>query len=87
MIVLACFAGSVLMSEMKGKICTITGSNSGIGKETTLSLAKMGATVVMVVRDQERGEKARTEIVRQTGNNSRPNVLRLVFDGFNPTFR
>ena len=70
MIVLACFAGSVLMSEMKGKICIITGSNSGIGKETALSLAKMGATVVMVVRDQERGEKARTEIVRQTGNNS-----------------
>jgi NAD(P)-dependent dehydrogenase (short-subunit alcohol dehydrogenase family) len=58
------------MSEMKGKICIITGSNSGIGKETALSLAKMGATVVMVVRDQERGEKARTEIVRQTGNNS-----------------
>jgi NAD(P)-dependent dehydrogenase (short-subunit alcohol dehydrogenase family) len=58
------------MSEMKGKICIITGSNSGIGKETATNLAKMGATIVMVVRDQERGEKARTEIVKQTGNNS-----------------
>jgi len=58
------------MSEMKGKICIVTGSNSGIGKETALSLAKMGAHVVMVVRNQERGEKARLEIVKQTGNNS-----------------
>jgi NAD(P)-dependent dehydrogenase (short-subunit alcohol dehydrogenase family) len=58
------------MSTMKGKICIITGSNSGIGKETAIGLAKMGATIVMVVRDQERGEKARTEIVKQTGNNS-----------------
>ena len=58
------------MSEMKGKICVVTGSNSGIGKETALSLAKMGANVVMVVRNQERGEKERLEIVKQTGNNS-----------------
>jgi len=58
------------MSTMKGRICIITGSNSGIGKETAIGLAKMGATIVMVVRDQERGEKARIEIVKQTGNDS-----------------
>jgi NAD(P)-dependent dehydrogenase (short-subunit alcohol dehydrogenase family) len=58
------------MSMMKGRICVITGSNSGIGKETAIGLAKMGVTIVMVVRDQERGEKARIEIVKQTGNNS-----------------
>ena len=53
------------MSGMKGRICIITGSNSGIGKETAIGLAKMGATIVMVVRDQKRGEKALTEIVKQ----------------------
>ena len=58
------------MSTMKGRICVITGSNSGIGKETAIGLAKMGATIVMVVRDRERGEKAQTEIVKQTGNDS-----------------
>jgi NAD(P)-dependent dehydrogenase (short-subunit alcohol dehydrogenase family) len=58
------------MSEMKGKICIVTGSNSGIGKETAIDLAKMGANVVMVVRNKERGEKAQKEIVKQSGNNS-----------------
>jgi len=58
------------MNTMKGKICIITGSNSGIGKETAIGLAKMGATIIMVVRDQERGDKARKEIVKQTGNDS-----------------
>ena len=62
--------GSVTMSKMKEKICVITGSNSGIGKEAAIGLAEMGATIVMVVRNQERGEKARTEIVKQTGNDS-----------------
>ena len=58
------------MSEMKGRVCIVTGSNSGIGKETALALAKMSATVVMVVRNQERGEKSRAEIVRQSGCSS-----------------
>ena len=51
-------------------ITIVTGSNSGIGKETALSLARMGAEVVMVVRNQDRGEKAQFEIVEQTGNKS-----------------
>ena len=58
------------MSWIRGRICIITGSNSGIGKETAIALARMGAKIVMVVRDQERGEKARREIVKQTGNDS-----------------
>jgi NAD(P)-dependent dehydrogenase (short-subunit alcohol dehydrogenase family) len=55
---------------MSGKICIVTGSNSGIGKETAFALAEMGATVVMVVRNQEKGEKALVEIIEQTGNKS-----------------
>ncbi|MFW9943563.1 MAG: SDR family oxidoreductase [Candidatus Sifarchaeia archaeon] len=56
------------MMDMDGKVCIVTGSNSGIGKETALALAEMGATVVMAVRDAEKGENARTEILEQTGN-------------------
>lgn len=54
---------------MKGKVCVVTGANSGIGRETVLALAGMGARVVMAVRDRERGEKARAEIVGETGSN------------------
>ncbi len=55
---------------MASKVCVVTGSNSGIGKETALALAGMGATLVMVVRNRERGQKALDEIVAQTGNHS-----------------
>lgn len=54
------------MVDMKGKVCVVTGANSGIGKETALALAGMGATVVMAVRSIERGEKAKNEIINQT---------------------
>jgi NAD(P)-dependent dehydrogenase (short-subunit alcohol dehydrogenase family) len=56
------------MDEMNGKICIVTGSNSGIGKETALALTNMGATVVMAVRNRERGEKARSEIIDKSGS-------------------
>jgi NAD(P)-dependent dehydrogenase (short-subunit alcohol dehydrogenase family) len=56
--------------KMRGKIRIVTGSNSGIGKETALALANMGATVVMVVRNRERGEEARAEIVKETGSDA-----------------
>jgi NAD(P)-dependent dehydrogenase (short-subunit alcohol dehydrogenase family) len=55
---------------MQGKICLVTGANSGIGKATALALAQMDATVVMVCRDQARGEQARSEITTKSQNNA-----------------
>jgi NAD(P)-dependent dehydrogenase (short-subunit alcohol dehydrogenase family) len=55
-------------TTMNGKICMVTGSNSGIGKATATGLAKMGASVVMVCRDRERGETAQVDIKTQSGN-------------------
>ena len=55
--------------QMAGKVCVVTGSNSGIGKETAFALAEMGATVIMVVRSQEKGKAVLDEIVSKTGNN------------------
>jgi NAD(P)-dependent dehydrogenase (short-subunit alcohol dehydrogenase family) len=55
-------------SWIKGKTCLITGANTGIGKETTRQIAELGARVVMVCRNKEKGEKARQEIVETTNN-------------------
>lgn len=55
---------------MKGKLCMITGANSGIGKATAIGLAKMGATIVMVCRNKERGEEALNDIRRKSNNES-----------------
>ena len=49
--------------SMEGKICIITGANSGIGKATAIGLAKMNATIVMMCRSKERGEEAQKEII------------------------
>lgn len=53
---------------MNGKVCVVTGANSGIGKATATGLAGMGATVVMVCRNRHRGEAAREEIAKISGS-------------------
>ncbi len=58
------------MNKMEGKVCLVTGANSGIGKQTALGLARMGATVVMVCRSKERGEAAMAEIKNGSGNDA-----------------
>lgn len=55
-------------TQMQAKICLLTGATSGIGKATAMGLANMGATVVMVSRNTEKGEALKKEIGQQTGN-------------------
>ena len=55
---------------LEGKTCLVTGANSGMGKETALALAQMKATVVMVCRNKDKGEAARREISKESGNDS-----------------
>ena len=53
---------------MGGKICIVTGANSGIGKETALGLAQLSARVIMVCRNAEKGKAALEEIRRESGS-------------------
>lgn len=68
---------STSSQTMQGKICLITGANSGLGKATALGLAKLGATVVLVSRDRARGEQAQSDIQAQSGN---PHIDLLIAD-------
>ncbi|MBL4710789.1 MAG: SDR family NAD(P)-dependent oxidoreductase, partial [Flavobacteriales bacterium] len=56
--------------SMIGKICLVTGANAGIGYAISLGLAKMGATVVIVCRNESRGEAAMTELKEKSGSSS-----------------
>lgn len=81
---------------MRDKICLVTGATSGIGKATALGLAKLGATVIIVGRDQNRSKAARDEIKAAAGNpkvdflladlSSQAEIRRLVqdFNGLYP---
>ena len=53
---------------MIGRVCAITGASSGLGFETALELARMGATVAMLCRSSERGEAARERVVQRSAN-------------------
>jgi retinol dehydrogenase-14 len=58
------------MTSLKDKVTLVTGANSGLGKATALGLAKLGATVVMVCRNKERGEAVQKEIITVSGNSA-----------------
>ena len=53
-----------------GQVCIVTGANSGIGYHTAKGLAERDATVVMVVRNMDKGETAMEEIKQATGASS-----------------
>jgi NAD(P)-dependent dehydrogenase (short-subunit alcohol dehydrogenase family) len=59
-----------LTENMSGKIVLVTGATGGIGKEIARGLARLGATIVIGARTPERGERARDEIAKDTGNNN-----------------
>lgn len=46
----------------------VTGANSGIGKETTKTLARMGGYVIMLCRNEEKAKRAKQEIIDETGH-------------------
>jgi NAD(P)-dependent dehydrogenase (short-subunit alcohol dehydrogenase family) len=46
------------LSSLVGRVFVVTGANSGLGLETARALGSRGATVIMAVRDMEKGEAA-----------------------------
>ncbi len=56
--------------DLSGKTIIVTGANSGIGKFAARGLARMGASVTMVARSRERGEKALQEVQTASASNN-----------------
>lgn len=62
--------GEKFMNPVKadGKVIIITGSNTGIGKETAIELARRNATVYLACRDMAKCEETRKSIILETRN-------------------
>ena len=55
---------------MRGRICLVTGATDGIGWMTARALARDGARVVLVGRNQAKGEMRAAALRAETGNDA-----------------
>ncbi|WP_462265885.1 SDR family oxidoreductase [Mucilaginibacter sp.] len=53
---------------MPFRTTVITGATSGIGKATTMALARKDHAIYLLVRNLQKGEQLQQEIIEQTGN-------------------
>jgi dehydrogenase/reductase SDR family member 12 len=54
--------------SLAGRVCLVTGASAGLGLAASTGLARLGASLRLLVRDAGRGEDARCAIVAATGN-------------------
>lgn len=62
------FGADDLAVDMHGRICVVTGANTGIGRAVAAGLAQRGADVWLLCRDEGRGGEAVADIRAATGN-------------------
>jgi len=49
--------------SLRGKVCAVTGANTGIGQEVALGLARLGGSVLLLCRRPAEGERVRQTIL------------------------
>jgi hypothetical protein len=54
--------------SLSGKTIIITGSNTGIGFQTALDLARRNGRIILACRNSRKGEAAKNRIIQLTGN-------------------
>jgi NAD(P)-dependent dehydrogenase (short-subunit alcohol dehydrogenase family) len=55
-------------ANLDGRICLVTGATSGVGLATATGLARLGAHVILVARDKQRGQASHETVREQSGN-------------------
>lgn len=73
----AALVASLADMTMRGRVCVVTGATRGLGKATALGLAQLGATVILLARDERLLSAAREEVAAMSGN---PHVSTIVAD-------
>ena len=63
------------MGDMSNKVCLITGGTSGIGLATAKGLAERGSRILLIARNESKGEVAREEIIARCGREDAVRVL------------
>lgn len=58
------------MNGEEKRTVVITGGTGGIGYQSAIGIAKTGAHVIITGRNQERGEEAKQNIIKESNNNS-----------------
>jgi dehydrogenase/reductase SDR family protein 12 len=56
------------LQPMDGKVVLVTGATAGLGLAAAEGFARLGASVRLLARSEERGERARAEIIARSGN-------------------
>ena len=54
--------------SLVGRVCLVTGASGGLGLAAGTAMARLGASLRLLVRDAGRGEDARRRIAAETGN-------------------
>ena len=55
--------------ELKGKTALVCGSSAGIGKASAIELSKMGATIILLARNEEKLKKVLLELDNSQNQN------------------
>ncbi|MDD5193854.1 MAG: SDR family oxidoreductase [Candidatus Nanoarchaeia archaeon] len=67
----------MINEEMSGKVCVVTGANSGMGKIIATELANKSATLIIVCRIKDKPQEALNQIISKTKN---PNIELMITD-------
>ena len=53
--------------HLENKVCLITGATNGIGEESAKELNKMGAEIIFIARSEEKGNKLKEQLLKDSG--------------------